>query len=79
MADQLAAVEAPGDERQGQGGQDQNPDEKQDQKQPQSQSGQMPEKQAKELLEEYERTEAPQGLLNFIPRKGGQQDVDKDW
>ena len=39
----------------------------------------MEEKQAKDLLQEYERTEAPVGLLNFIPKKGKEQDVDKDW
>ncbi len=37
------------------------------------------EEQAKELLEQYERSEAPEGLLNFIPKKGREQDVDKDW
>ena len=52
------------------------------QKQGQSQAEQaqaMEEKQAKDLLQEYERTEAPAGLLNFIPKKSGEQDVEKDW
>ena len=39
----------------------------------------MAEGQAKDLLEQYERDEAPAKLLNFIPKKGDEQGVDKDW
>ena len=64
-----------------------NDGQKQDQQQGQQKQGQaqaqsaqsMEEKQAKDLLQEYERNEAPTGLLNFIPKKGKEQDVDKDW
>ncbi len=57
---------------------------KQEDQQGQQQGGQeqqkdQSEQQAKSLLQEYERTEAPQGLLNFIPKGGKEQDVDKDW
>ena len=36
-------------------------------------------KQAREMLEDYERDEAPQGLLNFIKKHQGETNVDKDW
>jgi Ca-activated chloride channel homolog len=36
-------------------------------------------KRAKEILEDYERQESPKGLLNFIERKAGERNVDKDW
>ena len=36
-------------------------------------------KQAKELLEEYERQDAPRGILNFVDRHQGERHVDKDW
>ena len=34
---------------------------------------------AKDILEDYERNEEPKGLLNFIPKKGSERPVDKDW
>ena len=55
---------------------------KQNEQQGQSQAEKaraMEEQQARNLLQEYERNEAPAGLLNFIPKKGKEQDVDKDW
>ena len=68
------------EQQQGQQGQGQEHKPAGEQKQAQAQNAQsMEEKQAKDLLQEYERTEAPTGLLNFIPKKGKEQDVDKDW
>ena len=66
-------------QQQGQQGQeDRSGEQKQGQAQAVNAEG-MEERQAKDLLREYERNEAPTGLLNFIPKKGKEQDVDKDW
>ena len=36
-------------------------------------------KEAKDILQEYQRNEEPQGLLNFIPKNKEDKPVDKDW
>ncbi len=44
------------------------------------QQGQMSKEEAKNILEDYQRNEEPQGLLNFIEKnKGDEQPVSKDW
>lgn len=46
----------------------------------QAQHGQMSKEEAKNILEDYQRNEEPQGLLNFIEKnKGDEQPVSKDW
>ena len=68
------------DKQQGRQGQEDKAGEQKQGDQAQAEDAQsMSEKQAKGLLEEYERTDAPAGLLNFIPRKTGEQNVEKDW
>ncbi len=37
------------------------------------------EQQAKEMLAEYERDDAPKGLLNFVDRRKGESHVERDW
>ncbi|MBF0489964.1 MAG: tetratricopeptide repeat protein [Candidatus Omnitrophica bacterium] len=39
----------------------------------------LEQKQAKELLETYEREDAPKGILNFVDRHKGERHVDRDW
>ncbi len=39
----------------------------------------LEQKQAKELLEDYERQDATKGLLNFVDRHKGESHVDRDW
>lgn len=78
---------------QGQQGQDQQQQQKQQeqeqqkqQKQQEQQQGasaqdnkEMSKQQARDILEDYQRNEEPQGLLNFIPKKGSEKPVEKDW
>ena len=67
-------------EQQQQKQQQQQQQNKQDQqkKQQQPQQGQD-QRQAKDILEDYQRTEEPQGLLNFIPKDKPEKPVEKDW
>ena len=65
QSQQNQAQKKSGQEQQGQGAEEQ------------QQS--LEQKQAKELLEEYESQDAPKGLLNFVDRHRGDHDVDKDW
>jgi Ca-activated chloride channel homolog len=62
---------------------EQKPNKKDENKQGQEQQavmpGEMSDKEAKELLEDYQRNEEPKGLLNFIPKKTDEQPVGKDW
>jgi Ca-activated chloride channel family protein len=39
----------------------------------------LEEKQAQAILEEYERQDAPKGLLNFVNRRKGEAHVERDW
>jgi len=55
---------------------------KEGQKQEAAQEGEkssIEEQQAKEMLAEYERDDAPKGLLNFVDRHKGESHVERDW
>lgn len=46
---------------------------------PSPKAGEMTKEESEMLLDEYRRQEEPQGLLNFIKRKGRESPVLKDW
>ncbi len=58
-------------------------DKKQQQAQSAKESSENPQdltkQQAEMMIDDYERNDAPKGLLNFVPRKKDDQNVSKDW
>ena len=69
------------DQSKGQGTRDegQGDEDQKQQQQAQAQGNELSYKEAKDILEDYQRNEEPKGLLNFIPKDKSEKPVAKDW